>query len=325
MKHKIQEAAAFLRAGKLVAFPTETVYGLGADALNVEAIARIFTVKERPFHHPLIVHLHEVAQLSAWAVNIPEDAWRLAAHFWPGPLTLVLPKAPHVPRIVTGEQETIGLRIPSHPIALALLREFGGGIAAPSANRFTHISPTDASAVIEELGGKVDMILDGGASKVGLESTIIDMTGETPTILRPGMVTAEMLQTILQKKVENKVVASSQRTVRAPGTHHLHYAPTTKTLRVNSESLLDAIHSLSKALLPAAVVLHSAMQMPMRDGIKVVQLADNPEQYAHDLYHTLRELDRQSFQCIIMENVPTTDDWQAIYDRIFKATGSADE
>jgi len=190
-------AAAILQRGGVVAFPTETVYGLGADALNAAAVERIFTIKGRPTHHPLIVHLADAAQLHEWARDIPEIAYTLAAHFWPGALTLILKRAARVPDNVTGGQDTIGLRVPDHPVALELLQKFGGGIAAPSANRFGRISPTAQEHVRTELGSAVDMILDGGPCQVGLESTIVSLVGERPVILRPGGVSREALEAVL--------------------------------------------------------------------------------------------------------------------------------
>jgi L-threonylcarbamoyladenylate synthase len=193
----IERAVALLRAGELVAFPTETVYGLGADAANPAAVAKIFAAKGRPQDHPLIVHLDGAAQLDAWARDIPAYAFELAEAFWPGPLTLILKRQPGVPDAVTGGQDTVGLRVPGHPLALELLRAFGGGLAAPSANRFGRISPTTARHVREELGEAVAMVLDGGPCQVGIESTILDCTGGAPRILRPGMVGAPALGRVL--------------------------------------------------------------------------------------------------------------------------------
>jgi L-threonylcarbamoyladenylate synthase len=193
----IQQAAQLLRKGRLVAVPTETVYGLGADATNPEAIKKIFAAKGRPADHPLIVHIPDASYLNAWAVDIPDSALILAERFWPGPLTLVLKKQPDVPLEVTGGQETIALRVPNHPVALNLLKVFGGGIAAPSANRFCRISPTQASHVAEELGDKVDLILDGGACQVGLESTIVDLSSGNPKLLRPGQIGKAEIEELL--------------------------------------------------------------------------------------------------------------------------------
>jgi tRNA threonylcarbamoyl adenosine modification protein (Sua5/YciO/YrdC/YwlC family) len=195
--NEVVRAAALLRAGELVAFPTETVYGLGADASNPGAIARIFAAKGRPADHPLIVHLPDAGQLERWAVDIPEAAHGLAAAFWPGPLTLILRRHPSVSDAITGGQDTVGLRVPNHPLALQLLREFGGGVAAPSANRFGRISPTTAAHVRDELGAAVSMILDGGPCAVGIESTILDLSAGRARILRPGMLDAAAIAAVL--------------------------------------------------------------------------------------------------------------------------------
>src|SRR6185503_20849697 len=193
----IQTAVDVLRKGGLVAFPTETVYGLGADADNEQALKAIFRVKGRPETHPLIIHLNRREQLQDWAASIPDSARKLAERFWPGPLTLILKKASRVSKVVTGGQETVGLRVPDHPAALSLLREFGGGVAAPSANRFGRVSPTTAEHVRQDLGGDVDFILDGGPCSIGVESTIVDLSSGDPVILRPGGLTKERLEETL--------------------------------------------------------------------------------------------------------------------------------
>ncbi|MBV9788146.1 MAG: threonylcarbamoyl-AMP synthase, partial [Chloroflexi bacterium] len=223
--NEIERAVAALRDGQLVAFPTETVYGLGADASNADAVRRIFAAKGRPADHPLIVHLPDVAALTDWARDIPPAAWQLAARFWPGPLTMILPKAPHVPDVVTGGQQSIGLRIPDHPVAGALLRAFNGGVAAPSANRFGRISPTLAEHVQSELGDAVALIIDGGPCRVGVESSIVDLTGEQPALLRPGHISASQLAEVLG----SPVIQPQRSTTRAPGTLDSHYAPLTST------------------------------------------------------------------------------------------------
>lgn len=218
----IEKAATILHAGGLVAIPTETVYGLGADARNPEALRKIFTTKQRPIDHPLIVHIADMTQLSDWAVAISDSALLLAKAFWPGPLTLILKKAPGVLDLVTGNQETIGIRIPNHPVAIALLKTFGRGVAAPSANRFGRISPTTADAVREELGNAVDLILDGGPCAVGVESTIVDVTGEAPVVLRPGMITQQQIAAVLKRAViAQKGCPTSLRILRVTlRTHH---------------------------------------------------------------------------------------------------------
>jgi L-threonylcarbamoyladenylate synthase len=308
----IKTAAALLKAGKLVAIPTETVYGLGADASNEEAVRAIFKAKNRPYHHPLIVHLADITQLSDWAKEIPPAAQKLAAAFWPGPLTLILKKQAHVLDIVTGGQDTVGLRIPSHPIAQAVLRAFGGGVAAPSANQFTHISPTTAAAVHEELDGHVDMILDGGECAVGLESTIIDLSREVPVVLRPGMITLQMLSEVLGMPI----TSTQATTTRAPGMHHLHYAPTTKTQLIASHDLAAFFASLQTDDFPIAFVTHHSHAI---NHVHCVYLPNNAAAYAHDIYRCLRDLDHQQFKRIIIEAVPEAAEWDAIRDRLNKA------
>jgi len=319
---EIQRAVAILRAGGLVAFPTETVYGLGADAMNPAAIRQIFTLKERPHDHPLIVHLANIDQVVDWARDISPQALMLANAFWPGPLTLILKKRPHVLDIVTGQQETVGLRIPSHPIAQALLSLFAGGVVAPSANKFTHISPTTAEAVYEELGDAVDLILDGGACSVGLESTIIDLSRDKPIILRPGMITTEMVRTVLGVPILTGSQKSSL--VRAPGMHHLHYAPVTRTQVIGSSELINYLKTQPREELPIAVMVHSSSSilLPEIKQIHFIKMPANANAYAHALYHTLRTLDNQAFKQIVVESVPQGPGWDAIHDRLAKASGS---
>lgn len=316
---EIEKAAEILRAGGLIALPTETVYGLGADAKNEAAIRKVFAAKERPFDHPLIVHIAEISQLSDWAREISPTAIELAKAFWPGPLTMILKKKPGVLDIVTGNQDSIGLRIPRHPIAQALLKEFGGGVAAPSANKFTHISPTTADAVREELGNKVDLILDGGECEVGLESTILDLTSDTPVILRPGMITVDALEKVTGKPVT--FARQEGHLVRAPGSHHLHYAPVTPTVVLAAKDIPNFLQDLRPDDLPAALVTHSQLTFPELKKIHHVQLPDQAPAYAHDLYRILRSLDNLHFQCIVIEAVPSKPEWAAIRDRLNKASG----
>src|SRR3989344_2949582 len=197
MKQNISEAVTILRQGGLVAFATETVYGLGADAKNADAIKKIFTAKQRQINYPLNIVISDVSHLSQWAIDIPESAYQLAKAFWPGPLTLILKKAPHVLDVISQGKSTIGCRIPKHPVALQLLQQFGSGLVAPSANRFGRLSPTTAEAVREELGDRVDLILDSGQCELGMESTIVDLSGEQPVILRSGMITAKQIEDVL--------------------------------------------------------------------------------------------------------------------------------
>jgi len=214
-------AARILREGGIVALPTETVYGLAANALDAAAVARVFRIKGRPLTHPLIVHLADVSLIAQWAARVPDAALQLAEQFWPGPLTLILPKTAMVPLSVTGGQQSVGLRVPSHPLALAVLREFGGGIAAPSANRYGAVSPTTAEHVRRDLGDEVDLILDGGPCVVGVESTIVSLMEAHPIILRPGGVTREAIEDVLGHSVS----VTQARSTRVPGQVDTHYAP----------------------------------------------------------------------------------------------------
>ncbi len=315
LTEQIDKAVTVLRAGGLVAMPTETVYGLGADARNETALRKIFQAKQRPVDHPLIVHLADVSQLSLWAKNISAQALLLAKTFWPGPLTLILQKAEGVSDLVTGGQDTIGIRIPHHPVAQQLLRTFGSGIAAPSANRFGRISPTTSVAVREELGDTVDLILEGGQCEVGVESTIVDVSGKEPAILRPGMITAEQIAAVLQQTV----TAKEKNVPRVSGSHELHYAPMTKTVLVPSAELKNFLANLNEKDFPVAVM--SFEKVSAQQTISVLMSRD-VKQYAHDLYQVLRDLDKEHVQQIIIEAVPQHAAWDAIRDRLQRAAHS---
>ena len=311
----IQHAADLLHQGKLVAIPTETVYGLGADASNPEAVARIFTAKGRPADHPLIVHLAYASQIKDWAIAVPEAAFLLASEFWPGPLTMVLRKKASVPMAVTGGQQTVALRVPDNPVALWLLRVFGGGIAAPSANRFGRISPTTAEHVAEELGDAVDCILDGGPCTVGVESTIIDLTDTQPTILRPGRITRSQLEEVLQVEVAFK----SQHKIRAPGMLASHYAPHTPAYLCCKETLLAMLAEQQGQGKQVGVLAFS----PELSGLvcsHLLRLPDQAEDYEAALYGALRELDKLQMHSILVERPPEQEAWTAVNDRLGKAT-----
>lgn len=314
IQNNIKKAAAILHQGGLVAIPTETVYGLGADARNPDALQKIFAAKGRPTDHPLIVHLAEIEQLSEWAVDISDSAWLLAEHFWPGPLTLILKKASGVLDIVTGNQDTIGLRIPNHPVARQLLQVFGGGVAAPSANRFGRISPTTAEAVREELGDAVDIILDGGACEVGVESTIVDVTSDEPVILRPGMISAKQIANVLKKPL----VSQKKNAPRVSGSMESHYAPSTKTCLVNADELSDFLQNVKNTDLRIALLSRANLVVP--ENIELVLMPENPHAYAHDLYQVLRDLDKKNFSKIVIEAVPQDVAWDAIRDRLGRAS-----
>jgi len=228
---ELELAVDLLKQGELVAFPTETVYGLGSDASNADAVAKIFQTKGRPADHPVIVHLADSEAVKKWAKDIPKEAWQLAEAFWPGPLTLILKKQEQVLDCVTGNQDSVGLRVPSHPVAQALLSAFQGGVAAPSANKFGHISPTRAEHVLADFPDEIPLILDGGDSEVGLESTIVDLSGSTVRLLRPGGITFSDLQKVVPS-IEYEVKQSSENELRASGLLDKHYAPKVKTYLV---------------------------------------------------------------------------------------------
>ncbi len=311
----IELAARLLHQGKLVAMPTETVYGLGADASNPDAVAKIFAAKGRPADHPLIVHLAYASQIKDWAENIPDSAWQLASEFWPGPLTMILQKKATVPSAVTGGQATVALRVPDNPVALWLLRVFGGGIAAPSANRFGRISPTLAQHVAEELGDAVDCILDGGACTVGVESTIIDLTDSQPTILRPGRITRTQLEAALKAEVALK----SQHKIRAPGMLASHYAPCTPAYLCAPETLLELLDKQSAESKRIGVLVFSA-ELAGLSCQHSRQLPQQAEAYEAALYAALRELDALQLDSILVEQPPEEESWFAVNDRLSKAT-----
>jgi L-threonylcarbamoyladenylate synthase len=316
MANGVVEAADRLRAGELVAFPTETVYGLGADARNPAALAKIFAAKGRPADHPLIVHLPDATHLEHWAVAIPEAAFKLAAAYWPGPLTLILNRHPSVPDLVTGGQDTIGLRMPNHPLALALLHEFGGGIAAPSANRFGHISPTTAQHVRDELGDAHVMILDGGSCSVGIESTILDLTAATPRILRPGAIGAAEIGHVLGGAIADP--AGGESTPRVSGSLAAHYAPRTPLHLIAPEELAAAVqHALAAG---RRVAVLAPMAAPLHHANLLWRIASADfSRFAHDLYASLRELDAARCDLILVTRPPATEPWRAVGDRLQRA------
>jgi L-threonylcarbamoyladenylate synthase len=312
----IEKAVEFLRQGRLVAFPTETVYGLGADAKNPEAVKHIFAAKGRPADHPLILHIPDKAVLEDWAIEIPEIAWKLADRFWPGPLTIVLKKHPDVPMEVTGGQNTVALRVPNHPVALSLLKAFGGGIAAPSANRYCRISPTQASHVEEELGDSVDLILDGGACQVGLESTIIDVSAGQPLLLRPGQISKSEIEELLQVKL---VLPENNEQIHAPGMMEVHYAPITTTILCNAGQIQNIQQGVAFKRKYNTAVMACCAKIEQAPNSHVVIMPKSAGDYAHVLYGTLRELDNSGVDIILVEQPPQTEEWRAVNDRLTKA------
>lgn len=319
------QAVARLRDGNVVAFPTETVYGLGADARNEAAVRRVFEIKQRPADHPLIVHLAEVAQAEDWAADIPETARLLMARFWPGPLTLILRARDDVPRVVTGGQDSVALRVPSHPMALALLNAFGGGLAAPSANRFGAISPTEAWHVRASLCDQVDMVLDGGPCRYGLESTIVSLLEARPRVLRPGALPVAALREVLGAGgIETGEPAASA--PRVPGALSGHYAPATPLEVYPLEQLIARAEALLADGLRVAVLRgnRSLRGKPALPPLPQFLLPSQPEPYGRGLYARLRELDRFAFDRLLVEAPPEGEAWWAVNDRLARAAaGSA--
>lgn len=311
------QASILLRSGGVVAFPTETVYGLGADAENDDAVRRIFSIKGRPPDHPLIVHLADLSQVDRWARHVPDAAMRLAERFWPGPLTIILRRSRRVSDLVTGGLDTVGLRAPAHPVAQALLREFGGGIAAPSANRFGRISPTRAGHVRAELGAGPDLILDGGDCQVGLESTIVSLAGEQPLLLRPGAIGPEELsETIGAEVVIPEMPDSAQ---RAPGCHASHYAPVTPA-RVVSKAIIPAeIVRLNNSGQRVALLCMSNIDHESCHVAECSLMPLDSTGYGRILYSSLRRVDAAGFDLILIEAPPDSEPWRAVRDRLQRA------
>ena len=343
MTQDFSQAVELLQAGELVAFPTETVYGLGADAANPAAVAKIFAAKGRPADHPLIVHLPGAGYLDRWARDIPQLAWDLAEAFWPGPLTLILKRAEAVPYAVTGGQETVGVRVPAHPLALDLLRAFaqagggGGGmcgVAAPSANRFGRISPTDAAHVHEELGSAVAMILDGGPCTVGIESTILDLShddGLPPRLLRPGHVSPEQIAAVIgvlplfpEARGGGRFggANSAENLPRVSGSLDAHYAPLTPMRVVGSGQLAVCLHQLQEQGQCFGVLAYSQMTGLVPGGA-LRQLPADPAGYARAFYASLRELDQAGNELIIVEDIPGGPEWVAVADRLRRSACGA--
>jgi L-threonylcarbamoyladenylate synthase len=309
---QVRRAAEILGRGGLVAFPTETVYGLGADASSAEAVARLYGVKRRPAEHPVIVHFASSADAFAWAREIPDAARKLAKRFWPGPLTLVLRRSEKAKDFITGGQDTVGLRIPAHPVAQELLKAFKGGVAAPSANRFGLVSPTTAAHVLDDLGSDVDLVLEGGPAEVGIESTIVDLSGGAPVLLRPGRISKQDLENLLQSEVMEKAAASP----RHSGGLERHYAPRTPARLVPSYNLDKEIARLKEKL---AVL---AFSRPDERVDYWRRMPRDPRSYAQKLYAALRELDSAGCEEILVEAPPEAPEWAAVRDRLLRACGT---
>jgi L-threonylcarbamoyladenylate synthase len=312
----IDQAAAALAAGQLVAFPTETVYGLGADAENPAAVAAIYAAKGRPQDHPVIVHLAPDAILSHWAADIPAEAHMLAAAFWPGPLTLILKRARNIPDAVSGGQDTVGLRCPAHPVAIALLNAFKGGIAAPSANKFGHVSPTLAQHVRDEFDadGTVAMVLDGGPSQVGIESTIVDLSRlatHGPVLLRPGQISLDAIEAVIGQRPQ----AADAAAPRASGTLESHYAPHTPVAMQGGQELAMTLARLSQTGHKVALI-HLSDFAPVHASLR---LPADPDGFAYALYAALREMDGRGADLILVEAPPEGAAWLGVNDRLRRA------
>lgn len=314
----IARAVEVLKAGEVVAFPTETVYGLGADASNPDAVKKIFKLKGRPADHPVIVHLADAAQLDQWAREIPDAARKLAHKFWPGALTLVLKRAPGVLDAVTGGQDTVGVRVPSHPVAHALLTAFGGGLAAPSANKFGRVSPTLAAHVATDFGHHAPMILDGSATHVGIESTIVDLSGGRPTLLRPGGVSAAAIEEVLGEPLARPDASSP----RAPGALEKHYAPRAALKIVKRVEMIDLLVTNRGR---RVAVLALEVNVPRLSPTLVRMVPAVASQYAHELYANLRALDATGADLILVEQPPQTPAWAAINDRLERAARGSEK
>jgi L-threonylcarbamoyladenylate synthase len=316
---EIDRAARLLRAGRLVAFPTETVYGLGANALDAEAVARIYAVKRRPSTSPLIVHVASIEMAQSLVANWPEIADRLARQFWPGPLTLVLEKQfekpPVVPAIVTAGLPTVGLRMPAHPIALALIRAAGVPLAAPSANRFTEVSPTTADHVRLSLGSDIDYILDGGPCRVGIESTVLSLVEPGPVLLRPGGISRTELEAIVgpvasADQVQTEAPAGAH---PSPGMHPRHYSPRTPLLLVKDGKLPDQGHGI--------YLQHQ--HPPSRESVQTIPMPAAAPDYAAALYENLHQADAGNYNWIVVDLPPNTPEWEAVHDRLRRAASNS--
>ena len=312
MNREVRRAARILRAGGLVAFPTETVYGLGADAANEKAVARLYAVKRRPADHPVIIHFAAAQAAFDWAREVPDAARKLAQKFWPGPLTLILKRSRQARDFITGAQDTVGLRVPSHPVAQELLRLFDGAIAAPSANRFGLVSPTTAAHVRDDLGKDVDLVLEGGASDVGIESTIVDLSGATPVLLRPGHISKAEIEALIGAVGEKD--ATSQ---RHSGGLERHYAPRTPAKMVPTYALDKEISVFENSV---AVL---AFSRPDERVDFWLRMPRDPHAYAQRLYAALRELDTAGCARILVEAPPDAPEWDAVRDRLRRACEAA--
>jgi L-threonylcarbamoyladenylate synthase len=316
----LQRAAQILQNGGLVAFPTETVYGLGANALDAQAVARIFAAKERPAYNPLIVHVANIAAAQQVVSIWPETARQLAEAFWPGPLTLVLPRTPQVPDGVTAGLHTVAVRVPAHPVAQALLHATQLPIAAPSANRFTQISPTDAAHVQKSLGERADMILAGGSTSVGIESTVLSLAGVQPVLLRPGGISREQIENIIGPIELAQKPKHQETPLPSPGMLDRHYAPRAETRRFSTEESAQAAQ-LAQSTFEAGKRIGALLQTPLNAPLQhMILLSAEPAIYAQRLYAALHELEDAHCDLILIEMPPDEPAWHSVRDRLLRAT-----
>ncbi|WP_269517489.1 L-threonylcarbamoyladenylate synthase [Alteromonas sp. BMJM2] len=302
----LAQATAFIKAGECVAIKTETVYGLAADASNEDAVKAIFKAKARPATNPLIVHIASIADMKKWARDIPSRAYLLAEKYWPGPLSLLLKKQPWVSNTVTGGQDTVVLRMPASDDFISLINAAGVGLAAPSANKYKFISPTSADHVLTSLHGRIAAVVDGGRAEVGIESTIIDVTGETPCILRPGPINRDSLKRDLQTEVTFK----NNEGLTVPGSVLQHYQPNTPVKMLSRDALMQKRFTKSEGL-----ISHSSYTWPLEKR-NHIQLSPMPQQYSRDFYDALHQLDKQGLSCIYIEALPKTESWFALNNRL---------
>ncbi len=314
----IDTAVAHLRRGLTVVFPTETVYGLGADAMNPEGIERVFALKGRPRNRPLIVHIEGADRLGLWAREIPDAALRLAEKFWPGPLTLVLPARREIPGEVTGGRDTVAVRVPDHPVAAALLAAFDGGLAAPSANRFGRLSPTESWHVREAFGDEAGPILEGGPCPVGVESTIVGFVGERPTLLRPGAISLQTVEAFLGVRIGRP--DASEEGSSLPGSGASHYAPATPLELLPAGEFRSRLDSLaSRGDRVAVLTFSDRRDLGGSGGITLFPISATPSGFARELYAALHSLDRGGFGKILVEAPPDGEAWEAVNDRLIRA------
>lgn len=313
----VGDAVAALQSDALVALPTETVYGLAGDATSPSAVAKIFAVKGRPPTHPVIVHLPDISFVPQWAGVVPDWAMALAAEIWPGPLTAIVPRGPRVLDAVCGGQPTVGLRVPSHPLTLRVLNEFGGGLAAPSANRYGHVSPTTAQHVVDELGdvldGSADLVLDGGRCPVGVESTIVGAWDDTPRLLRAGAITVRQIE-----EITGREVSTATDGVRTPGSTAAHYAPHARVLPVEASELDKAVASVNSAF---GFIALADVPPPDADHTRLASPRDDAD-YAHALYAALREADDAQLDVVIAVLPPDVGVGHAVRDRLLRAAAT---